>query len=256
MSEIRHEPVARTHSRRRAPGEVVDRHRHDTHQLVYVSNGLVAVRTEKGSYVAAPNCALWIPAGVWHEHRFYGQTAFHSIGFDDLDPPLRTTEPTVLDVGSLFREVVVACADEQLDAEVAAHLRAVLRDALRAARAQPQPLPHGDDPRLVEACDRVLDDLGTPHTLRDLARAVGTSERTLSRLFRTELGTTFPQWRMRARTFRAMVELAEGVSVTQTGQRCGWTTTSAFIETFTRVAGRTPGAYRAAATRRSVEPVD
>jgi AraC-like DNA-binding protein len=41
-----------------------------------------------------------------------------------------------------------------------------------------------------------------------------------------------------------MVELASGATVTQAGRRCGWATTSAFVETFRRATGQTPGGYR------------
>ena len=41
----------------------------------------------------------------------------------------------------------------------------------------------------------------------------------------------------------AMVLLAAGASVTGTAHRCGWATTSGFIDTFRRTTGRAPGAY-------------
>ena len=90
-------------------------------------------------------------------------------------------------------------------------------------------------------------DLRQPRTLAWLARAVSTSERTLARLFRTEFGMTYSQWRTNVRVFRAMIRLAEGATVTETAQRCGWATTSAFIDTFARMMGQTPGVYRSAA---------
>ncbi len=68
-----------------------------------------------------------------------------------------------------------------------------------------------------------------------VARQIGTSERTLARLFRTELGVTYPQWRALVRVLHAMALLSAGSSVTQTSHRCGWATPSAFIDTFTRI---------------------
>jgi AraC-like DNA-binding protein len=100
---------------------------------------------------------------------------------------------------------------------------------------------------LADACQVVVSDLRQPRTVTWLARHVGTSERTLTRLFRTEFGMTYPQWRTGTRVFHAMIKLAEGATVTQTAHRCGWATTSAFIDTFTRTMGQTPGAYRSAA---------
>lgn len=80
-----------------------------------------------------------------------------------------------------------------------------------------------------------------------------TSERTLSRLFRGEFGMTYPQWRSRARIFAAMIMLADGASVTDTGHACGWATTSAFVHAFAATMGTTPGAHRSA-TRSAVRP--
>jgi transcriptional regulator GlxA family with amidase domain len=105
-------------------------------------------------------------------------------------------------------------------------------------------LPTARDPRLAAACELAAADLGVPIGLAELARAVSAGERTLSRLFRDEFGMSYPQWRTRVRVFEAMILLAGGTSVTETGLRCGWATTSGFVETFHRTMGRTPGAYR------------
>lgn len=55
---------------------------------------------------------------------------------------------------------------------------------------------------------------------------------------------SYPQWRTALRVFHAMTQLSAGASVTQTAQRCGWATPSAFIDTFARTMGQTPGEYR------------
>src|ERR1700739_722148 len=81
MSNIRHVPAAPTSSASYRAGDVLARHRHDNHQLIYVSSGVLAITTEHGSWVASSDRALWIPAGTWHEHRFYGRSEFHTIGF-------------------------------------------------------------------------------------------------------------------------------------------------------------------------------
>lgn len=246
MSQIRHEPIAPTHTVVRDAGEVVGPHRHDDHQLIYVSTGVLAIGTERGTWIASSDRAVWVPAGIRHEHRSYGHSAVHTVGFSVRNAPLSGTAPTVVAAGGLVRELIVACTGPGLAAEEARRIRAVLHDRLRRAHVQPLSLPAAHDPRLARACRLVVDDLSCPHALSRLARHVGTSERSLSRLFRTEFGTTYPQWRTKVRVFHAMIRLAEGASVTETAHRCGWATTSAFIDTFTRTMGRTPGTYRAA----------
>jgi AraC-like DNA-binding protein len=247
VSEISHQPFAPTVTQLRAGGDRISRHRHAEHQLVYVSTGVLAVSTAAGRWVVSAERAVWLPAGTWHEHRFYGASAFHAVGFDVAGAPLVDREPTVIAVSPLLRELLVACTDETLPMGEARRIRAVLRDQLRRTRQEPIMLPTAEDPRLAAACDLVAADLGTPRSLAALADGVGTSERTLSRLFRDEFGMTYPQWRTRLRVFEAMVLLAGGTSVTETAHRCGWATTSSFIDTFQQTMGRTPGAYRVAA---------
>ena len=246
MSEIRHTATAPTQQATHASGHVIDRHRHDDHQLIYVSTGVLAIRTARGAWVAARDRAVWVPAGVWHEHRFYGRTAFHTVGFAVEDKALGDS-PAVVAADGLVRELIVACTEPELPAAEAVRLRAVLGDRLRRAAVQPLALPTARDPRLVEACRVVEEDLARPRSLPWLARRVGAGERTLTRLYRTEFGMTYPQWRTAVRVFRAMTALAEGATVTEAGHACGWATTSAFVDTFARTMGQTPGAYRTAA---------
>jgi len=187
-----------------------------------------------------------VPAGIWHEHRVYGAAAVHTVGFAPGDAPLPDTAPTVVTVDSLLRELLLACTEPALAAAEAERIRAVLRDRLGRARARPLTLPAARDPRLARACRLVAADLSQPRTVTWLARQAGASERTLTRLFRGEFGMTYPQWRTSLRIFHAMIRLSEGATVTETAHRCGWATTSAFIDVFTQAMGQTPGAYRAA----------
>jgi AraC-like DNA-binding protein len=234
---------APTVTEQHAAGARIDRHRHDEHQLVYVSTGVLAVTTSAGRWVASAERAVWLPAGTWHEHRFYGDSSFHAIGFELDAAPLADTEPAVIAVTAFLRELLVACTDDTLPPVEARRIRGVLRDQLRRTRQEPIMLPAARDPRLASACRLVSADLARSWPLAALAAQVGAGERTLSRLFRTEFGMTYPQWRTRVRVFEAMVLLAGGTPVTETAHRCGWSTTSAFIDTFQRMMGRTPGAY-------------
>jgi AraC-like DNA-binding protein len=244
MSQIRHEVVAPTLSQDQRGGDTIDRHRHDEHQLIYVSAGTLAICTDRGSWVASRDRAVWIPAGVWHEHRFYGPSSLHTIGFSMDDAPLLDISPTVLAVTNLARELIVAVADSKLPGPESRRIRMVLRDQLRRGEVQPLSLPHPNDPRLAAACRAVENDLTQPRTISWLAHHTYTSERTLARLFRTEFGLTYPQWRTTVRIFQAMVCLGAGATVTETAHQCGWATSSAFIDTFTRTMGKTPGNYR------------
>jgi AraC-like DNA-binding protein len=209
-----------------------------------VSTGVLAIHTEQGAWIASRDRAAWVPAGTWHEHRAYGPTSVHTIGFDAATAPLPDTSPTIVAVDGLLRELFVAGTEPGLPAAEALRIRAVLNDRLRRAHVQPLTLPVARDPRLAQACELVTEGLRRPRSLAWLAREASVSERTLTRLFRTEFGMTYPQWRTSVRVFYAMIQLAEGATVTETAHDCGWATASAFIDTFTRTMGQTPGTYR------------
>lgn len=240
-SEIGHS--AATASLAVAAGAHIGRHRHRLHQLVYPSRGAVSVTTPAGTWVTPSNRAIWIPAGQWHQHRFHGDTQFHAVALEPRRYRRGPAHPAVLTVGPLLRELIIACSQSR-DVESAEHHRmlAVLADQLdHTDEGRPLWLPTPTDDRLRRACALVAADLATPVTLRQIAQRAGVAERTLSRLFREELSLTFPQWRTQLRLHHALLLLAERHDVTTVAARCGWATPSAFIDSYRRLMGHTPG---------------
>ncbi|MER6582740.1 helix-turn-helix transcriptional regulator [Nonomuraea sp. NPDC001023] len=240
MPNIRHTPVAPTGRRPLAPGTGIDAHRHDTHQIAYACAGMLSVTTDAGTWVAPANRAIWVPAGTVHEHRAHGSTDLRLVGLTD--NPLGLDRPAVLAVGPLLRELVMACTDDDAPVgEERERLLAVLLDRLRRAPEQPFHVPAARDPRLAAVCAVLHDDPADGRTLATLAALAGTSERTLARLCRRELGMSFPQWRTQVRLHQALLLLADGLPVTVVAHRCGWASASAFIDVFRRALGYTPG---------------
>ncbi|MGE3620830.1 MAG: helix-turn-helix transcriptional regulator, partial [Acidimicrobiia bacterium] len=115
------------------------------------------------------------------------------------------------------------------------------------APEEPLHLPEPGDGRLRAVTDLLHHDPADDRGLAQLGRAVGASERTLSRLFQAELGMGFRQWRTQLRLHHALVHLAAGDSITRTAAACGWSNPSTFIEAFSAALGQTPGRYRSGA---------
>ncbi|SCK43453.1 AraC-type DNA-binding protein [Streptomyces sp. SceaMP-e96] len=128
---------------------------------------------------------------------------------------------------------------------IAPATRAVLLDQLRHSAEQPLHVPAATDPRLVAVCALLRDDPADNRTLAQLGATAGVSDRTLTRLCRAEFGMSFPQWRTQLRLHHALRLLAEDTPVTVVAHRCGWASSSAFIDVFRRAFGHTPGAHRA-----------
>ncbi|MCM2430784.1 AraC family transcriptional regulator [Streptomyces sp. RKAG337] len=244
MTDIRHTPEAPTRTRTLAPGQRIDAHRHDDHQIIYAGSGVLAVTTDAGTWFAPGTRAIWVPAGCVHAHRAHGHLALHLLGLPAGTNPLGLDAPTVLAVGPLLRELILAYTrDPDDDSPERSRLRAVLLDQLRSSPQEPVHLPTPTDPRLATICDLLHHDPADPRTLAALAPGAGAGERTLSRLFRRELGMTFPQWRTQLRLYHALRMLADDVPVTTVAHRCGWSSASAFIDVFRRSFGYTPGTH-------------
>ena len=242
MPISRHAPVARTALLQLAAGEAVDAHWHDDHQIVYAARGVLSVTTDHGRWIAPATRAIWVPARTTHEHRAYGETDLHTVGLPATDNPLELDAPAVLAVGPLLRELIIAYTGDPADGGAErGRLRAVLLDQLRHSPRQPIRLPTPRDPRVAAVCALLHADPADGRTLGELGAQVGASERTLSRLFRAELGMSFPQWRTQLRLHQALILLAEHTPVTAVAHRCGWASASAFIDVFRATFGHTPG---------------
>ncbi|TCC11871.1 AraC family transcriptional regulator [Kribbella soli] len=243
MPETRQRPATTGHRPIHAGGGI-EPHWHDRNQIVYAGRGVLSVTTDAGSWVAPATRAIWIPAGTLHQHRAYGETTLHTVGLEE--NPLELDAPSALVVSPLLRELILTyTGPAENPPDELQRLRAVLLDQLRRSPQRPTYLPTPRDARLAAVCDLLRENPTEGRTLTELGREVGASERTLSRLCRTDLGMTFPQWRTQLRLHEALRLLAERESVTRVAHRTGWASTSAFIDTFRRAFGHTPGSRRA-----------
>jgi AraC-like DNA-binding protein len=230
--------------------DTVDWHYHDVQQLVYPSSGVLAISAADGTWIVPPQRAVWIPAGVPHAHRAHGPTQMRTLAFPaaaGADPRL-PAGPAVLAVSPLLREVIVALTADDgppYTARQRENMERVALDQLRRVGQLPVRLPALGDDRLRAVAAFLRANPADERTLAEFGLAVGASERTLSRLFRRQAGMSFPQWRTQFRLQHALVLLADGTPVTTTALACGWSNPSAFIETFRRAFGTTPGRFYA-----------
>lgn len=244
MSGIRHNPHPDRSRVLLDHGERIDWHDHAVHQLIHPSRGVLLISTAAGEWIVPPHRAVWVPAHIAHAHTAHGATDMRCVTFGASDNPLRLDQPTVLAVTPLLREAVaVLSADDGLPAAHRRHIELVVLDQLHRVEPLRAYLPLPADPRLRDVMDLLRADPADPRTLTALGRAVGASERTLSRLFRAQTGMTFPQWRTQLRLHHALTLLAAGARVTETATACGWSGPSPFIQAFRAAFGTTPGLY-------------
>nr|WP_128436452.1 helix-turn-helix domain-containing protein [Streptomyces cyaneus] len=107
------------------------------------------------------------------------------------------------------------------------------------------PVPRGS--ALEPLLAWIEDNLAGEVTLGAMAERSGMSERTFSRRFREQTGTTPLQWLLRARVRRAQYLLENSDHpIERIARQAGFGSPTAFRERFRRVVGTTPHAYRSA----------
>ncbi|MET9144738.1 helix-turn-helix domain-containing protein [Streptomyces sp. NPDC018057] len=233
-----------------ARGQSFRHHVHGEHQLAWASTGVVTVDIQDRCWVLPPHLALWIPGGVRHATAALRESVLQGVYLDPVSCPLAWPRPTVLAVSPLARHLIGYLAGE-LPPGVRTHAEAVLLEVLRPADGAVFELPLPADPRAREAAALLLEDPADQRGLAELAYAVGSSARTLLRLFLADTGLTFTQWRTHARLQAALAHLAEGEPVGRVAERVGYATPSAFVAAFRRVTGSTPAAYFARSRERA-----
>ncbi|SEL43172.1 helix-turn-helix domain-containing protein [Streptacidiphilus jiangxiensis] len=233
-------------------GEASATQSHPRGHLVYAASGVLAVHTERGTSIVPANRVAWTPAGFTHHHRAHGDTDMRIVFLAPSLARLVPDHPAVFLASGLAREVLLALTGPHNDDNAApgysrsarARLLRVLVDELREADEQPLHLPEPQDDRLQALARLLHENPADNATLAELGTMIGASTRTLSRLFRNELGMTFYEWRTQLRIHRALVLLADGHDTIRTAYACGWANPSSFIAAFTDVVGTTPGRYR------------
>mgnify|MGYP001996455107 CR=1 FL=1 len=221
------------------------RHTHPWVQLSYAIAGVLEVQTAGARFVAPPQRAVWVPAGVEHQVFSSPRTEMRSLYIDQRAVAWAPEHCQVLAVSPLLRELIRAFGalpaeyDEQ-GAE--GRLAAVLLDQLRAAPAIGYSLPWPGDARLRQLCEALYEQPDLSLSLKQWSERLQVSEKTLTRQFQRDTGLSFRAWRQRLRLLSALPLLEQGQPVTDVALACGYESTSAFIAAFGQLFGTTPGA--------------
>jgi AraC-like DNA-binding protein len=228
-------------------GVRLDTHLHREAQLVYAAEGTMQVTTPKGRWLVPPDRAVWVPALLEHSIDVLADIEMRTLYFDLawLAREHRSESLAaefVVRVSPLLHQAILALFDNRDDAgrtELLVKLAMLELDQAEDS-ATFIPLPH--EPRCRRAADIVLGNPTGAHEIETLARAVGTSARTLSRLFASETQLSFKSWCQRARIAAAIARLSMdgNVSVKQLASDLGYASVPAFSHAFRQVTGKTP----------------
>jgi AraC-like DNA-binding protein/quercetin dioxygenase-like cupin family protein len=241
------------------PDTEIQPHSHAWAQVAISITGVARITAGHNTYLVPSGRAVWIPPAIEHVvtvveaaelRTLYIHQAPHAPGPGvpaSLSAPWRQCR--VLEVSSLLRELVLQM-DIEMDGSTTPPTPGLLArerrlgelalDELR--RAAPVKLgielPH--DKRLRALCEAVLDAPARHATLQGWAREAGASERTVARLFRQELGTTFAAWREQVLLAKALAMAARKRPIAHMAAELGYASASAFTAMVRRSVGQPP----------------
>ena len=231
-------------------GTRLDTHMHREAQLVYAARGTMQVTTPKGRWLVPPDRAVWVPARLEHAIDVLAdidmRTLYFGLAWLKREAPSDSLDTEfVVRVSQLLHQTILALFDGRNDPDRTELLVRLAVLELHHAEDSTTfiPLPH--EPRCRRAADIVLGDPTGSHEIETLARAVGTSARTLSRLFSLETQLSFKSWCQRARIAAAIEKLSmeANVSVKQLAADLGYASVPAFSHAFRQVTGKTPTGF-------------
>lgn len=246
MSNSRQSQI-RSFSARFSPGHSIETHTHTWSQLVYAREGVIAVKSGNACWVVPTNRGIWVPAGQSHSIKMYGKAFLQTVYFESRPKSKIDLPCAAYEITSLLRELIAFVCSKGIihsDTEENRNLIAFLTFQVRKLRPCPLMIPMPSDQRAQRLASQLIDHPGTDQSLADLCEEIGTSLRTMQRVFSRETGMPLSRWRNQVMMVHAIQLLASDRTVTQISLELGFDSVSAFIFSFRKYLGVSPGQYR------------
>ncbi len=221
-------------------------HRHRRSQFLYATNGVMAVSTPDGAWVAPPERAVWIPAGTPHSVRMVGAVQTRSVLIEPHACQARGPICQVVGVSPLLRQLLVAAADLPINYDESDRdglVMNLLIAEINRAPLIPLAVPFPAHAALARLCHAFLGRPRATATIDQWAGALAMNRRSFTRLFRRETGMSFAEWRQQACLSVALPKLAAGEPVTAIAFDLGYDGPGNFTTMFKRVVGVPPSRY-------------
>ena len=215
---------------------------------------------EHATYLVPAWRAIWIPPGIEHAVTVVEAAELRTLYIHQSEGEAGPDVPApehyawchcrVLEVSPLLRELVLQMglhADgPPAEADALARERRLgelALDELRRAAPVRLGITLPRDKRLRALCEAVIADPTRHGTLDGWAAEAGASARTVARLFREELDTSFGPWRQQVLLGRALTLAAQGRPMGLIAQELGYASASAFTAMVRRSVGLPPGRF-------------
>ena len=220
-------------------------HIHNRAQLLFAPHGCMSITLDGLHCVLPPTKVAWIPAGIEHCATMTNVVAYRSLYFDPRAIDNLPTELSIFSVTPLLKELIERMAFWNWDkpSEEQKNTLALCCEELFHAEKNELTLPLPKDKRLALWLEKVKQGTLLPQPLNEMAKHIGASSKTITRLFIKETGMPYQAWRQQWRLLTAIEQLSEKKSVSSVAHALEFSSDSAFIHFFKQHTGETPTHY-------------
>lgn len=214
-------------------------------RLVYAGEGVITVITGQGAWVAPPERAVWLPAGMDYSVKVVATATSRSV---DVDPKLQLRGPPqceLISIKPLLHQLIMEAYEARDEGDTPRNrlILSLILTEVRRAPALPVLLSFPKHPGLLRLCEAFVAKPAAQQSIDAWSGRLGLSRRTFTRLFRNETGLSFTEWRRQACLFAALPRLSAGESVTTVAMDLGYSSPSAFTTMFKQMMGVSPRRY-------------
>jgi AraC-like DNA-binding protein/quercetin dioxygenase-like cupin family protein len=240
-------------------------HSHAWAQVVVCASGVARITAGHSTYLVPAWRAVWIPPNLEHQVSVVEAAELRTLYVhqeaDRIGPAVAREAHAawrncrVLEVSALLRELVLQM-DVAMDGRGSMSAVALERerrlgelalDELRRAAPVRLGVDLPQDKRLRTLCEAVLQNPSRHATLEGWARETAASPRTVARLFRQQLDTSFGPWRQQVLLAHALRLAAQGRPMGLIAAELGYASPSAFSAMVRRAVGQPPSRFFATA---------
>lgn len=227
-------------------------HQHVKDQLLYTEGGLVHVKVQDTTYFLPARHYMWIPAGLKHSiHPGSNAVTMRNLYFPKKQgDEVFSSQAGIFPVNELLLQMLLfthqwdgdILPEREAEFGFVSALRLILPQLSQNQLLLMLPIP--TDKRLTQIIQYMDEFMQEGVLLPQLAQQFGFSERSLSRLFKSNIRMSFVQYHTIQRMLKALKLLLDNkMEIKEVAALVGYNSIPTFSATFRKVLGTSPSAY-------------